>query len=211
MKDHSLAKPNKKSPDRFLFLRKFLKHGVRVASITPSSPRLAAAMCAGITPERPQTILELGAGDGAITSLALERMHPESRLLAIELDPTFADLVAKRCPRAEVIHGNAAQTSNYLDARRIDKIDLMICCLSTPTLPRQAVAAIFRSFEAYCPEDTIFSQLTVVPYLYLPFYRKFFEAVDFSLVLENLPPGGAYHCRRLRPGYQDRLGAIKVS
>src|SRR5262245_54391412 len=104
---HSLST---ESPGRFLFLQKFLQHGTRVASVTPSSRFLAQALCHHIIPERRQTILELGAGTGAVTTFALERMHPHSTLLAVEMDGDFAQILRRRCPEAYVIEADAATT-----------------------------------------------------------------------------------------------------
>ncbi|MFP4049099.1 MAG: rRNA adenine N-6-methyltransferase family protein [Desulfovermiculus sp.] len=75
--------------DTYLYFKKFVKHGRRIASFVPSSRFLAQAMCAHINPQKPQTIVELGAGTGAVTKTAAELMHPDSRLLAIESDPDF--------------------------------------------------------------------------------------------------------------------------
>src|SRR5689334_3904603 len=100
----------KLSTDPLLFLRKFVRHGVQVASIAPSSRRLAQALCRHIDPNRPQIILELGAGTGAVTAVALERMHPRSRLVAIERDADFARILRHNYPRAEVIEANASHT-----------------------------------------------------------------------------------------------------
>lgn len=82
-----------------LFLRKFLRHGTRVASFAPSSRFLARAMCRHVSRDMPQTIVELGAGTGAVTKVAAEMMHAESRLIAVELDADFAAIL-----RREVVH-----------------------------------------------------------------------------------------------------------
>src|SRR5262245_2147762 len=42
--------------ERMLFLHKFIRYGTRIASVAPSSPRLASELCRQIDPDRPQTI-----------------------------------------------------------------------------------------------------------------------------------------------------------
>ena len=51
--------------------------------------------------------------------------------------------------------------------------------------------------------DARYTQLTLVPFVYRAMYHRLFEQVDFRFVPQNLPPGGAYHCRRLCSNYAD--------
>jgi phospholipid N-methyltransferase len=206
-KGDSLAVP--RSAGRLLYLRKFLRDHRRVATVAPSSRMLARAVAAPIEADRPQTIVELGAGDGAITAAALERMHPESRLVAIELDPQLAELLRQRCPRAEVVIGDVADLPRQLDRLRVANVDVLLSSLPLPHLPRTANAAIFGTLERLSP-DGWFSQQTLVPYVYRRMYRRLFHHVQLRLAPLNLPPAGAYHCRGLREDYSDWLPGTRV-
>lgn len=190
--------------DRLLFVRKFLRHGNRIAAVTPSSPELSAAMSELVTDSRPQTIVELGAGTGAVTEAALRRMHPGSRLVAVEIDPEFAALLRARCPGAEVVEADARDLDTALAPLGLGTIDLVISCLPVPSLPRGTNAALFAWLASRAAE-ACFSQLTLVPWLFQATYARMFEDVRFHLVWRNFPPGGVYHCRRLRPGYAECL------
>lgn len=190
--------------DRWLFLRKFLKHGTRVASVAPSSPALAAAMSREVRADRPQTIVELGAGTGAVTSAVAARLHPDSRLIAVELDPDFATLLSARCPRAEVWCANVTELSARLRDAEIASLDLVLSGLPTPSLPRAVNQAVVATLEEFAPAAT-FSQLTLMPWVYLGLYRRLFAEVEFQLVLRSTPPGGVYHCRALRPAAERQV------
>ncbi len=185
--------------DRLLFLRKFLKHGRRVASVTPSSAALADAMAARVDPDRPQTIVELGAGTGPVSAIVAARKHPDSRFLAVELEPDFAARLAVRCPEAEVLCADVADLSEQLRQRGVERVDVMLSGLPVPSLPRAVNRAVVEAFERFGDDQAVFSQLTVMPWVYRPLYQRLFERVDFELVMKNVPPGGAYHCRRLKP------------
>jgi phospholipid N-methyltransferase len=187
-----------------LFLRKFLRHGTRVASVAPSSRALASAMCKFVDPHRPQTIVEVGAGTGAVTAVVAERMHPDSRLIALELDPQFASVAEARCPRAEVICANVRDLSLELERLRVNTIDVLLSGLPVPSLPRDLNANLFEALGRYGSE-AMFSQLTLMPWVYQRTYERLFEQVDFQLVVCNVPPGGVYHCRRLRSGSGRRV------
>lgn len=190
--------------DPLLFLRKFVRHGVQVASIAPSSRSLAAALCRQIDPNQPQIILELGAGTGAVTQVALARMHPFSHLVAVEKDPDFVRILRHRCPRAEVIEADAAQTSERLFKLGIHRVDVVISGLPIPSLPRRVNQQIFACIRDVAYKSA-FSQLTVMPWVYYRLYSGLFHEVNFMPVWQNLPPGGVYHCRRLRADFAKAL------
>jgi phospholipid N-methyltransferase len=53
--------------------------------------------------------------------------------------------------------------------------------------------------------EACFSQLTVMPWVYQRMYERLFDEVRFQPVWCNLPPGGVYYCRRLRPDFRQSL------
>lgn len=188
--------------DRWLFLRRFLARGRRIASVTPSSRSMARALAAGVDPLRPQTIIELGAGTGAVSRVVVERMHPHSRLLAVEADPDLWGVLRHRVP--EAIHGDVADLSALLHARGVGRVDLVVSGLPVPSLPYEINARVLGWLQGLSGE-VAFSQLTVMPWVYAEFYRKLFRDVDFRLVPFNLPPGGVYHCRGVREDFRAAL------
>lgn len=181
--------------ERWLLLRKAWSHGTQIASIADSSRALATALCRPIDPSRPQVVVELGAGTGAVTAVAAERLHPASRLVAIELHADLAQVAARRAPRAEVVVGDVADVRALLASRQVGAVDVVVSGLPIPSLPAEVVAGVFAWLA---DQPATFHQLTVMPWVYRGLYRRWFEQVDFELVLWNLPPGGVYHCAGLR-------------
>lgn len=194
-------------PDKLLFLRKFIKHGKRVASFAPSSRALARAMCVRVDPQQPQVIVELGAGTGAVTREVARRMHPESRLIAIEIDATFARHLRHAVPQAEVIVADVKDLSDVLATANVSRFDLLLNGLPTPSLPKSLNRIVLDTFAHRSPEAT-FSQLTIMPWVYKPTYVRLFDDVAFNLVVKNAPPGGVYHCRRLKPDWRDNVPGV---
>lgn len=203
----TLVRTKRPKAPPLLFLRKFLKHGRRVASFAPSSRPLASAMCLHVSATKPQTILELGAGTGAVTVVAASRMHPESRLVALEIDPHFCRVLRQQCPRAEVVCADVSDLPHQLDRLGIDRCDVLLNGLPTPSLPRSLNAVVLRAFQRFS-SDSLFCQLTVMPWVYKPTYERLFEEVRFRLVMRNVPPGGIYFCRGLRSNYADHLPGL---
>jgi phosphatidylethanolamine/phosphatidyl-N-methylethanolamine N-methyltransferase len=93
--------------DSSLFLREWLADPQRTGSVTPSSPKLAAAMARWLPSDPESYVLELGPGTGAVTQALLERGLREDRLVAIENNPKLARLLRRRFPRAHIITGDA--------------------------------------------------------------------------------------------------------
>lgn len=188
--------PRPRGP-RSLHFMKFLQHGRGVASLAPSSRKLAAAACRHVAPDRPQVIVELGAGAGPITGQAVSLMHPRSRLIAIEQDPDLAAFTQRLAPAAEVVCGDAGDIGQILADRKVAHVDLIINGLPTPSLP-PAVTKRLLTWMGNLQGAASMSQITVMPWVYLRMYRALFERVDFELVWANIPPGGVYHCAGLK-------------
>lgn len=191
-------------PSPMLFLKKFLTHGVRVASVMPSSKRLSRTVCTVVDSTRPQTIVELGAGTGAITSAALSRMHRDSRLICFEMDDTFVGHLRAQCPRAEIVHSDVRHMESRLTDLGVSKIDLVLNCLPTPSLPFEINRTVFECIQKL-GKNALISQLTVLPFVYWPLYRRLYQEVQYRLVVSNFPPGGAYYCRGIREDYLENL------
>ena len=184
--------------EAYLYFKKFVKHGRRIASFVPSSRFLAQAMCVNINPRKPQTIVELGAGTGAVTKIAAERMHPDSRLLAIESDPDFCQVLTENVPQAETLLCDARDVYENLAQHNVYSVDVILNCLPTPSLPRHVARDVF-AWMSGLPGRPWHNQITVMPWVYRGFYQRLFDLVTFKLIPANLPPGGVFYCRGVKP------------
>jgi phospholipid N-methyltransferase len=139
-----------------------------------------------------------------VTTVALERLHPRSTLLAVEMDSDFARILRRRCPEAYVIEADAATTCQRLQVLGIERVDVIISGLPIPSLPARVNQQIFACVQQVA-DASYFSQLTVMPWVYQGFYRRLFHEVTFVPVWWNIPCGGVYHCRGLRDNFADHL------
>lgn len=180
-----------------IFLWKFLKHTTRVGCFTPSSRQMAREACRYVDSNNPQIILELGAGTGAVTREIIRQKHPQSRLIAVELDPDFAKLLREstRAEDVEILVADVKDLPAMLEKMGITKFDLIISCLPTPSLPKSTVATVHQLARSHGATGW-FSQVTFFPFaFYRKFYERMFGHVEYRVVTANVPPGGAYHCR----------------
>jgi phospholipid N-methyltransferase len=188
----------KRSPDWLLFLTKFLRHGTAIASFVPSSRWLAQAVVRGIDFEKTQCVLELGAGTGPITKELLRQSAGRCRVLVVERDADFCRRLTERFPSAEVARADANDLERLLNERGIGRIDHVMCGLPLPSFPFESRRRILDVVRRRLAVDGTFRQLTHMPMIYYPLYRRYFERVDFRLIVRNFPPGGFYLCQGAR-------------
>ncbi len=91
-----------------------------------------------------------------------------------------------------------------LKEMKIDEVDVVLNCLPTPSLPFEVNRGVFDCINRV-GKNALVGQLTVIPLVFKPLYRRLFAEVDFELVMANIPPGGVYFCRGLKPDYLDQL------
>jgi phospholipid N-methyltransferase len=188
--------------DFTLFLGKFLKQGTAIASLAPSSRWLSRTTVRNIDWERSKVIVELGAGTGPITQVLAQNARPGCHVLVLERDPDFCGLLRQRFgARAdfEIVEGDARDLAGMLAVRRIEQADHIVSGLPVPSFPPELRKSLFRVVAQTLKPEGTFNQITELPWVYLGFYRRYFEDVRFVFEPRNLPPAGAYFCRRVKP------------
>jgi phospholipid N-methyltransferase len=190
--------PDKHPPDWWLFFTKFLKHGTAIAAFVPSSPWLARGVVRGIDFARSRCIVELGAGTGPITAELLDQCAGRCRVLIVERDPDFCRRLRERFPGADVAQADACDLERLLAERGVEAIDHVLCGLPLPSFKPDDRDHVLDVVRRRLGQDGTFRQLTHMPWVYYPLYRRYFDRVQFHLVFRNLPPAGYYVCRQPR-------------
>lgn len=103
--------------EKIQFLRGLMASPAGVSAILPSSRALADALAAPI-PLTDGRILELGPGTGAVTEAIIARGIAPSRVVAVEYDRVFADLLNERFPGLYVLQGDALNLKSVLGTPR---------------------------------------------------------------------------------------------
>jgi phosphatidylethanolamine/phosphatidyl-N-methylethanolamine N-methyltransferase len=136
--------------DSSLFLREWLANPQRTGSVTPSSPKLAAAMARWLPSDPESFVLELGPGTGAVTQALLERGLREDRLVAIENNPKLARLLRRRFPRAHIITGDAWHLDDLLREcyEPIESVGAVISSLPLLNFPPAEADALAEKIRA---------------------------------------------------------------
>lgn len=146
-----------------LFFGEFLRAPFEVASVAPSSRKLAARLLDRIDWRGRRLIVELGPGTGDVTAALLERMEVDALLVAIESNARFCDHLHSRFddPRLVVIHGSACDIEAILVRRGTMRdrgpVDCIVSGLPFSTLPPPEAARLLdRSRDLLAP-DGIFA------------------------------------------------------
>jgi phosphatidylethanolamine/phosphatidyl-N-methylethanolamine N-methyltransferase len=189
--------------DFSLFLGKFLRHGTAIASLAPSSPWLSRATVKGVDWAGAKVLVELGAGTGPITKVLAERARPDCKVIVIERDHDFAEILRDRyshLPNFDVIEGDCRDLAILLADRGIAQVDHIISGLPVPSFPKDLQRSLMHVVKQVLAPEGTYHQITELPFLYWPLYRKFFREVRFRFEPRNFPPAGAYYCKGVKDG-----------
>src|SRR4051812_20324224 len=122
-----------------LFLKNFLRHPLMLGSAIPSSRYLISRVLDSVDWSQVQTAVEYGPGVGTFTRPILDRIMPSAKLLAIELNGDFAELlradVADR--RLRVAEGSCADVSQWMNQHGLPEADLILSGIPYTVLPRE--------------------------------------------------------------------------
>jgi phosphatidylethanolamine/phosphatidyl-N-methylethanolamine N-methyltransferase len=187
--------------DFSLFLGKFLKHGTAIASLAPSSRWLAQTTVRNIPWDRARVVVELGAGTGPITRILARKAPPECRVVVLERDPDFARLLHQRfdrLPNFDVIEADVRDLTEILADREIRQVDCVVSGLPVPSFPPGLQRHLFRAVKQILVPEGTYNQITELPLVYWPFYKRYFDHVRFVFEPRNFPPAGAYFCRGVK-------------
>lgn len=184
--------------ERFAFFRAWLANPLRVASIVPSSARLAAAITREVSAAT-GPILELGSGTGVFTRALLARGIEEEDLVLVESGPEFHGALRQQFPRARLLGIDAAmlRSTPLFDKR---KAGAAISGLPLLAMPTRKVAAILLGVFEQLEDGGALYQFTYGPGAPVSrglLDRLGLQAVRIRTVLANLPPASVYRITAL--------------
>jgi phosphatidylethanolamine/phosphatidyl-N-methylethanolamine N-methyltransferase len=151
---------------RLTFFRQWLRHPLRMSSITPSGRQLARMMAAAVSPDA-QGVIELGAGTGVITQALINHGIRPERLLVVEMNDVLHELLRQAFPRANVVCGDArtlrklTTEGGTFGTRPVDAVVSSLGLLAMPASVQHDILA--AAFEILRPRGGVFVQYTYGP------------------------------------------------
>lgn len=154
---------------RFSFLRRYLGDPNVVGAVAPSSRALAAALCEPMRrAHHPRTILEVGAGTGAITRYIGTVLQPEDELDICEIQPDFADILERDVLSTPSFSDGVADGRIRLlkqavqDIDREEHYDFVISGLPLTAFELEDVENIFATIRRCLKPDGVLSYFEYV-------------------------------------------------
>jgi len=183
--------------DRLAFLKGFLRQPKDVGSVIPSSRFLERRMVRMAEVAQADSVIELGPGTGGTTRAILAAMPETASLLALELDPQFADLVRGFDDRRLMVHqGSAENLPEVIAAHRLRAPNAILSGIPFSTMGVEVGQRIVEAirdvlapggcFVAYQFRGAVADR--ACPVLGKP---------EVSLELLNIPPMRVYRWRKL--------------
>lgn len=182
------------SAEKSLFLRQLFTNPREVSAVSPSSPWLARAMTAGLSPAI-GPVVEFGPGTGRLTEAILARGVAPHDLTLFEMNGDFARHLRTKFPGVRVHHGPAQDAPEVLN-RPVGKVISGLPLLSMPLALR---LAIIRAAFAVLNPDAAMVQFSYGPQPPLPGAELAglgLRLVEGPKVWRNLPPARVYRLYR---------------
>lgn len=174
------------------FLKQFFKDFKHTGAVCPSSKGLTKKMLQGVDFSKPAHIVELGPGTGSMTSTILSKMHPQSKLSCIEINPQFCKSLEKfkTDTRFKLYQASALDFKSYFQEQPIDYV---ISGLPLANFEKPEIKEIFNEIEAVLSPHGLFIQFQYTMKLD-QFFKSRFSSVLKRFTLFNFPPAFVYEC-----------------
>jgi phosphatidylethanolamine/phosphatidyl-N-methylethanolamine N-methyltransferase len=186
--------------DSLRFMRGFLTRPRLTGAVLPSSRFLATAMLEGLPLKDAVRIAELGPGTGVFTQALVDRCPEGCRILAIERDAEFAELIRVRFPSIQLHEAGADELLRIADAHIGLPLDAVVSGLPWAVFPQALQESILDAVLAALKPGGELRTFAYVHALKLGPARRFrqlleerFERVELSsTVWRNGPPAKVY-------------------
>ena len=184
-------RPSINMPSFALFLARFIKSPMQVASIIPSSPMMVRRVSDKMNLARPCVVAEYGPGEGCHTREMLKRSHPESKFLLFELDAEFCRDLERQFAndaRVTVIQGDCATLPQELAKQNLTHCDYVLSGIPFSTMEVGKKRQILRNtYDSLVPGgDFVIYQVTNE--LRRHATPEIFPRADSEYFLQNIPP-----------------------
>jgi phospholipid N-methyltransferase len=179
-----------KSEGKARFFLNFLKDPLKNASITPTSKHASDLMLKGIDFSKVDTVIELGPGNGCVTSVILEKCRKDTKIILVELEKTYLPILRKRFGDRVIIENTcASKMPDIMKRNGVKNVELIISGL--PFLPKGPREKVHKAIKKLSYEGAKFRYLTYMPYFMKKVYRDLpVEKKEFTW--NNVPPLWVY-------------------
>ena len=182
--------------DEVSFLRSWIERPLSTGAVTPSGKILARTMARYVDPHSNGPVVELGPGTGPVTEALVEAGVAPSRLVLVEFNPTFCQILRARYPEATLVQGDAYSLRRLLETLLLQPAAAVVSGLPLVTKPIKMRLRLIRdAFDLMLP-GAPFVQFTYSVASPLPQRLGGFSAEASERIWMNLPPARVWVYRR---------------
>jgi phosphatidylethanolamine/phosphatidyl-N-methylethanolamine N-methyltransferase len=151
--------------DEVQFIRSWLEKPLSTGAVMPSGKLLARTMARQVDTKTAGPIIELGPGTGPVTEALIDHGVDPARLVLLEFNPTFCQLLQQRFPEATVVHADAYRLRESLGSLTRHEAAAVVSGLPLMTKPLRMRLRLLREALALLAPQAPFVQFTyaVVP------------------------------------------------
>lgn len=184
--------------DEARFIRSWFDNPLVTGAVSPSGKGLARMLASFVDPSVEGQVLELGPGTGPVTEAIIARGFAEERIVMIEFNPAFVDLLRARFPRATIVQGDAYHIQDTLGEIAERPFAGVVSSLPLLTKPVRQRARLLDECLSMMRPGTAFAQFTysVQPPIPLDVLDQGVEATGSPIVWRNIPPARVWAYRR---------------
>jgi phosphatidylethanolamine/phosphatidyl-N-methylethanolamine N-methyltransferase len=183
---------NSRVNGNFLFFQEFLKHPLQIGSIIPSSRFLEQRILEAAAIDSARTIVELGSGTGGVTRAILRAMPQHARLLSIEINPHFHNLVSGIEDDRLIAHlGDATMLKDIISMYGLPAPDAVISGIPFSTMSHREGSCIIESISTLLAQNGRFVAYQVSDRV-ASLCRPYLGTEQVMLELLNIPPMRVY-------------------
>ena len=174
--------------DEARFLRSWIERPLLTGAVAPSSKYLAQAMASFIDPRVPGPVVELGPGTGPVTDALVRRGIEQQRLVLVEFNPEFAQLLKRRFPRATIVCGDAYDVKDALDGVLHEPSAGFVSSLPLFTRPMSQRGQLLEAAHELSRPHAPFVQFTYAVVAPIPARSSRYTASASERIWRNVPP-----------------------
>ncbi|GEM_PF-470864 len=173
--------------ERIQFIKTF-KSDKNVAAIVPSSKFVVRDVIKRF-PKKINSVIECGPGEGVMTKAVLKRLDPAGKMLVIESNLQFTDILREiHDPRLLITEGRAQDMTGYADNYQMENADMILASIPFSFLkPLERRQFVRDAYELLAPVGILIIFHQYSPLMYRS-VKKIFGNTKLTLETRNLPP-----------------------
>jgi phosphatidylethanolamine/phosphatidyl-N-methylethanolamine N-methyltransferase len=182
--------------DEVRFIRSWLERPLSIGAVTPSGKILARTMARYVDPNSTGPVVELGPGTGPVTEALVAAGVAPSRLVLVEFNPNFCNLLRARYPDATLVQGDAYSMRRLLETLLLQPAAAVVSGLPLITKPITTRMRLLRdAFDLMLP-GAPFVQFTYSVASPVPKRLGGFSVEASERIWMNLPPARVWVYRK---------------